>query len=87
MTQNLHTYYEHAPHGGIRAHFIKLRGDEFLALIAALDDRDHIVRRQKAERAAMVDGTLIERLDMLARHRVQLRDISARIESIKQLGA
>ena len=87
MNRNLHTYYEHAPMGGIRAHLINLRGDEFLALIAALDDRDHIVRSQKAERADMVDAGLVERLDMLARHRVQLQEINDRIKHIKQLGA
>lgn len=84
--QHLHTYYEAAPYGGVRAHL--LRGDEYLALVAAIDDRQHIIRRQKAERLDMADSTNLPRkLAMLARHRAELQEINDRINHIKQLGA
>lgn len=82
----LHTYLDPAPFGGVRAHL--LRGDEYLALVAAIDDRQHIIRRQKAERVAMMDSTSLPRkLAMLARHRAELQEINDRINHIKQLGA
>lgn len=85
--RQLQTYFEPAPYGGVRAHFIELSGDEWLALVAAIDDRAHIMRRQKAERAAMVgEIRLTPKLDMLARHKAELREINDRINQIKQLG-
>lgn len=85
---NLRTYYEPAPLGGIRAHVIELAGDEWLALVVAIDDRADIIRRQKAERADMADSlNLADKLLVLARHKAELREINERIESIKQLGA
>jgi hypothetical protein len=88
MTTQLHTYYERAPFGGIRANIINLRGDEYLALVAALDDREHIIQRQKTERVAMMDSAnLVTKLDTLARHKAELREINDRINHIKQLGA
>jgi len=88
MHRHLHTYHEAAPYGGTRAHLIYLRGDEYLALVAALDDRAEIVRRQKAERFDASDSaSLSDKLAMLARHKCELREINDRIETIKQLGA
>jgi predicted TIM-barrel enzyme len=87
MTHQLFTYHERAPFGGVSANMLWLRGDEALALAAALDDRADIIRRQKAERADMVDAGLIDRLNMLARHRGELHEINDRINHIKQLGA
>lgn len=84
---NLRTYYEPAPLGGIRAHVIELQGDEWLALVAAIDDRACIIRRQKAERADMADSlSLGDKLLVLARHKAELREINDRIESIKAMG-
>lgn len=86
--RQLQTYFEPAPYGGMRAHMIELNGDEWLALVAAIDDRSHMMRRQKAERAAMVGNlSLTPKLDMLARHRAELKEINDRINHIKQLGA
>ena len=84
---NLRTYYEPAPLGGIRAHVIDLTGDEWLALVAAIDDRADIIRRQKAERKAMEGGDLVSCLDLLAAHRAELHEINDRIKTIKALGA
>jgi hypothetical protein len=88
MHRQLHTYFERAPFGGTRAHIIELRVDEYLALVAALDDRADIMRRQKAERFDASDSaSLSDKLAMLARHKCELREINDRIETIKQLGA
>ncbi len=82
----LHTYIDPAPFGGVRAHL--LRGDEYLALLIAIDDRQDMLRRQHAERLAMMDSTsLARKLAMLAKHKAELREISDRINHIKQLGA
>jgi hypothetical protein len=85
--RQLYTHFEPAPFGGVHAHMLELRGDEWLALCAAVIDRAEIMRTQKAERAAMVDAMLIDKLAMLARHRCELKEINDRINHIKQLGA
>lgn len=85
--QQLFTYYEPAPMGGMQAHVISLHGDECLALVAAIDDRATIIRRQKAERKAMEGGELVACLDLLAAHRAELHEINDRIKTIKALGA
>lgn len=84
--QTLHTYLDPAPFGGVRAHL--LRGDEYLALLIAIDDRQDMLRRQHAERLAMMDSTNLPRkLAMLAKHKAELQEINDRINHIKQLGA
>ena len=75
------------PYGGTRASVFYLRGDEHLALVAAINDRADIIRRQKAERAAMIDMGLVYKLDVLAHHRAELHEINDRIETIKAMGA
>ena len=88
MQHQLHTYHEPAPYGGMRMHMLNLRGDEYLALVAAMDDRAYIMSRQKAERLAMADSaSLIDKLDAIARHKAELHEINDRINHIKQLGA
>jgi len=82
----LHAHLEAAPYGGARAHL--LRGDEYLALVIAIDDRQHMLRKQHAERVAMIGSTNLPRkLAMLAKHKAELQEINDRINHIKQVGA
>lgn len=85
--KQLYTHLELAPFGGVHAHVLELRGDEWLALVAATAERADLYRKQKAERAAMMGAMLIDKLAMLARHRCELKEINDRINHIKQLGA
>jgi hypothetical protein len=85
--KQLYTHFEPAPFGGVHAHVLEPRGDEWLALVAATADRADLYRKQRAERAAMVDAMLVDKLAMLAHHRCELREINDRINHIRQLGA
>ena len=86
--RQLYTHFEPAPFGGVHAHMLELRGDEWLALCAAMDDRAAMTRRQNAEREEAKDLiSLSAKLAIWARHKAELREINDRIDSIKAMGA
>ena len=80
--------YEPMPYGGVQACLVELERDAYLALIDAMETRQAMMRRHKAERAESASDsvTLATKLAMLSRHKVELKEIAAKIEWLKMGG-